>query len=61
MNFLEHLVQDFKYFVHIFNLVDLYENKEYDEEYNINKLIQTYIAEYIEISENEAEEKKRKF
>ena len=60
MNFLEHLVQDFKYFVYIFNLVDLYENKEYDEEYNINKLIQTYIAEYIEISENEAEEKKKK-
>ena len=60
MKYLEHLVQDFKYFVYLFNLVDLYENKDFDEEYNINKLIQTYIKEYIEISENEAEEKKKK-
>ena len=60
MKYLEHLVQDFKYFVYVFNLVDLYENKDFDEDYNINKLIQTYIKEYIEISEEESEEKKKK-
>ena len=60
MKYLEHLVQDFKYFVYIFNLTYLYENKDFDEDYNINKLIQTYIKEYIEISKEESEEKKKK-
>ena len=60
MSYLEHLIHDFKYFVYIFNLNCLYENKDFEEEYNINKLIQKYIKEYIEIPEKEAEEKKKK-
>jgi hypothetical protein len=60
MKYLDHLIQDFKYFAYIFNLNTLYENKEYDESYNINKLIQKYISEYIEITPEEAENKKAK-
>ena len=60
MKYLDHLIQDFKYFVYIFNLDCLYENKEYDENYNINKLIQKYQKEFIDISLQEAENKKNK-
>ena len=60
MKYLDHLIQDFKYFVYIFNLDYLYENKEYDENYNINKLIQKYQKEFIDISLQEAENKKNK-
>jgi hypothetical protein len=60
MKYLDHLIQDFKYFLYIFNLNTLYENKEYDEDYNINKLIQKYKLEFIDISPEEAEAKKNK-
>ena len=60
MKYLDHLIQDFKYFVYIFNLDCLYENKEYDENYNINKLIQKYQKDFIDISLQEAENKKNK-
>ena len=60
MKYLDHLIHDFKYFVYIFNLNTLYENKEYDENYNTNKLIQKYKKEYIDISPEEAESKKTK-
>ena len=60
MKYLEHLIQDFKYFLYLFNLNTLYENKEYDEDYNINKLIQKYKLEFIDISPEEAEVKKNK-
>ena len=60
MKYLDHLIQDFKYFIYIFNLNSLYENKEYDEYYNINKLIQKYKNEYIDISSEEAQSKKVK-
>ena len=60
MKYLEHLIQDFKYFLYLFNLNTLYENKEYDEDYNINKLIQKYKLEFIDISPEEAEAKKNK-
>ena len=58
MKYLDHLFLDFNYFVKLFNLECLYENKEYDENYNINKLIQKYKKEYIFISPEEAESKK---
>ena len=58
MKYLDHLFLDFNYFVKLFNLECLYENKEYDENYNINKLIQKYKNEYIFISPEEAENKK---
>ena len=60
MKYLDHLIQDFKYFVYLFNLDNLYENKEFDENYNINKLINKYKKEFIEISAEEAENKKAK-
>ena len=60
MKFLEHLFQDFNYFIKLFNLECLYENKDYDENYNINKLIEKYKNEYIFISQEEAEIKKAK-
>ena len=60
MKYLDHLMQDFKYFIYVFNLDNLYENKEYDENYNINKLIQKYIKDFIEITPEEAENKKNK-
>ena len=60
MKYLDHLIQDFKYFVYMFNLDTLYENKEFDESYNINQLIQKYKKEFIDISPEEAESKKVK-
>ena len=60
MKYLAHLIEDFKYFVYLFNLDTLYENKEFDENYNINKLIQKYKKEFIDISQEEAENKKEK-
>ena len=60
MKYLAHLMEDFKYFIYLFNLNTLYENKELDESYNINKLIQYYKKEFIDISQEEAENKKIK-
>ena len=60
MKYLAHLMEDFKYFVYLFNLESLYENKDFDENYNINKLIQKYRKEFIDISPEEAEDKKTK-
>ena len=60
MKYLQHLFQDFNYFVKLFNLECLYENKDFDENYNINKLIDKYKKEYIFISQEEAETKKAK-
>ena len=59
MKYLDHLIQDFDYFVYIFNLDSKFENKEYDINYNMNKLIDKYQKEYIDISESEAEIKKK--
>ena len=58
MKYLDHLIQDFKYFVYLFNLDTLYVNKNFNENFNINKLIQKYMKEYIDISPEEAERKK---
>ena len=58
MKYLDHLIQDFKYFVYLFNLDTLYTDKDFDENYNINILIQKYMSEYIDISPEEAEKKK---
>ena len=60
MKYLDHFYQDFKYFANIFNLFSLYENEEYDENYIINLLIEKYKKECIEISPEEAENKKSK-
>ena len=60
MKYLDHLILDFKYFVFLFNLDNLYENKDFDENYNINKLIEKYKKEFIDISSEEAEKKKNK-
>ena len=58
MKYLDHLFQDFNYFVKLFNLECLYESKEFDENYNTNKLIEKYKKEYIFILPEEAETKK---
>ena len=58
MKYLDNLIRQFKYFVYIFNLDNLYENKEFEEEYNMNVLAAKFKKEYIDISPEEAEEKK---
>ena len=58
MKYLDNLIRQFKYFVYIFNLDNLYENKEFDEEYNMNILAAKLKKEYIDISPEEAEKKK---
>ena len=60
MKYLDHLIQDFEYFVHIFNLESVFENKKLDFNYNMNKLLDKYMKEYININENDAENKKKK-
>ena len=60
MKYLDHLIQDFEYFVHIFNLESAFENKKLDFNYNMNKLLDKYMKEYININENDAENKKKK-
>ena len=60
MKYLDYLIKDFKYFVHIFNLDELFDNKNFKENYSVNKLIEKYEKEYINISEEEAEFKKKK-
>ena len=59
MKYLDHLIQDFDYFVHMFNLESLFEKKIFDIKYNMNKLLDKYIKEFIDISEEEAEKKKK--
>ena len=60
MKYLDYLIKDFKFFVHIFNLDEFFENKNFNENYNLNKLIEKYEIEFINISEEEAEFKKEK-
>ena len=60
MKYLDHLIKDFKFFVHIFNLDEFFENKNFNENYNLNKLIEKYEIEFINISEEEVEFKKEK-
>ena len=55
---LERLIKDFKYFIFMFNLDYLYENKAFDDNYNINKLIDKYKKEVINIKKEDAEKKK---
>ena len=59
MKYLSHLIQDFEYFVYMFNLDNLFETKEFDFNYNMNKLIDKYLKEYISITQEEAEKKKK--
>ena len=59
MKYLDYLIKDFKFFVNIFNLGELFENKNFNENYNVNKLIEKYEKEFINISEEEAEFKKK--
>ena len=59
MKYLDRLIQDFEYFVYIFNLDVLFEVKEFDVKYNLNKLFDKLKKEYIDISEEEAEKKKK--
>ena len=58
MKYLDHFYMDFKYFADIFNLYSLYENKEYDENYILNILIEKFKSEFIDISPEDAESKK---
>jgi len=58
MKYLDHLIQDFEYFVYIFNLNFLFEQKDFDFNYNMNKLFDKFKKEYIDISELDAEKKK---
>ena len=58
MKYLDHLIQDFEYFVYIFNLNSLFEQKDFDFNYNMNKLFDKFKKEYIDISELDAEKKK---
>ena len=60
MKYLDYLIKDFKFFVHIFNLDEFFENKNFNENYNLNKLIEKYEIEFINISEEEVEFKKEK-
>ena len=53
------IIQDFEYFVYMFNLSSLFEIKDFDFQYNLNKLFDTFKKEYIDISEEEAEKKKK--
>ena len=59
MKYLDRLIQDFEYFVYIFNLDVLFEVKEFDIKYNLNKLFDKFKKEYIDINEEEAEKKKK--
>ena len=59
MKYLDRLIQDFEYFVYIFNLDVLFEVKEFDIKYNLNKLFDKLKKEYIDINEEEAEKKKK--
>ena len=59
MKYLDRLIQDFEYFVYMFNLSSLFEIKDFDLQYNLNKLFDTFKKEYIDISEEEAEKKKK--
>ena len=58
MKYLDHLIQDFEYFVYIFNLNFLFEQKDFDFNYNMNKLFDKFKKEYIDINELDAEKKK---
>ena len=58
MKYLDHLIQDFEYFVRIFNLESTFEKKNLDFNYNMNKLLDKYMNDYINISEIDAENKK---
>jgi len=60
MKYFDKLIKDFKYFVYMFNLDEKFENKNYNENYNVNKLIEKYEKEFINITEEEAEFKKKK-
>lgn len=60
IKYLDHLIQDFEYFVHMFNLEALFDIKEFHYKYNLNKLFDELKKEYIDISEIEAEKKKKK-
>ena len=59
MKYLDRLIQDFEYFVCMFNLSSLFEIKDFDLQYNLNKLFDKLKKEYIDISEEEAEKKKK--
>ena len=59
MKYLDHLIQDFEYFVYLFNLNALFEQKDFDINYNMNKLFDQVKKEYIDISEIDAEKKKK--
>ena len=59
MKYLDRLIQDFEYFVYIFNLDVLFEVKEFDIKYNLNKLFDKFKKEYIDINEEDAEKKKK--
>ena len=58
MKYLDHLIQDFEYFVRIFNLESTFVKKNLDFNYNMNKLLDKYMNDYINISEIDAENKK---
>ena len=59
MKYLDRLIQDFEYFVYMFNLSSLFEIKDFDLQYNLNKLFDELKKEYIDISEEEADKKKK--
>ena len=59
MKYLERLIQDFEYFAYMFNLSSLFEIKDFDKQYNLNKLFDELKKEYIDISEEVAEKKKK--
>ena len=59
MKYLDHLIHDFEYFVYLFNLNYLFEQKNFDFNYNMNKLFDKFKKEYIDINEEHAEKKKK--
>ena len=59
MKYLNRLIQDFEYFAYMFNLSSLFEIKDFDKQYNLNKLFDKLKKEYIDISEEVAEKKKK--